>query len=81
MRGFARPGSSLTASVPAILWFLTVPDSVSPCCTDKTHTIKSEAVKALDKEYSGLISEFVELNDFAGKPVRSQNSIQLSTAP
>jgi len=48
---------------------------VTPYCTDKTHVIKSEAVKALDKEYSGLISEFVELNEFAGKPVRLHNQI------
>ena len=38
-------------------------------CADKKHIIKSAAVEALDKQYSGLISEFVELNEFAGKPV------------
>jgi hypothetical protein len=31
--------------------------------------IKSAAVEALDNEYRGLISEFVELTEFAGKPV------------
>jgi len=56
-------------------------DSLFSCCTDKTHVIKSEAVKALDSEYSGLISEFVELNEFAGKPVRFHNHMTLSTAP
>ena len=48
---------------------LNVPDTVALHRAGKKYTIKSAAVKALDKEYNGLITEFVELNEFAGKPV------------